>query len=131
MTRHALTLILCALLALFPGALRAEEVLTKIEPLTIATDDDATMFTVEIADTDELPARARNTLVSFMRDIARWRDLAKTTSPAELMTFFKQEAGVQVLQRKDLALRSHLVKAGSKRARRGAAAMALGTPAAG
>ncbi|MEY4670665.1 MAG: hypothetical protein RLZZ415_544, partial [Pseudomonadota bacterium] len=40
---------------------------------------------VEIADTDELPARARNTLLSFMRDIARWRDLAKTTAPAELV----------------------------------------------
>ena len=53
MTRHALTLILCAFLALLPASLRAEEALTKIEPLTIATDGDATMFTVEIADTDE------------------------------------------------------------------------------
>jgi uncharacterized membrane protein (UPF0127 family) len=52
MTRHALTLILCAFLALLPSGLRAEEALTKIEPLTIATDGDATMFTVEIADTD-------------------------------------------------------------------------------
>ena len=52
MTRHALTLILCAFLALLPASLRAEEALTKIEPLTIATDGDAFMFTVEIADTD-------------------------------------------------------------------------------
>jgi len=52
MQRYALTLILFALLAFFPAALRAEEALTKIEPLTIATDDDATMFTVEIADTE-------------------------------------------------------------------------------
>jgi uncharacterized membrane protein (UPF0127 family) len=52
MTRHALTIILCAFLALVPTVLRAEEALTKIEPLTIATDGDATMFTVEIADTD-------------------------------------------------------------------------------
>ena len=52
MKRHALTMILCLLLALFPAAVRAEEALTKIEPLTIATDDDATMFTVEIADTE-------------------------------------------------------------------------------
>ena len=48
---------------------------------------------VEIADTDELPARARNTLVSFMRDIARWRDLAKTTSPAELVRTLLDESG--------------------------------------
>ena len=48
---------------------------------------------VEIADTDELPARARNTLLSFMRDIARWRDLAKTTSPAELARTLLDESG--------------------------------------
>ena len=52
MRTHALTMILFAFLALLPSALRAEEALTKIEPLTIATDGDATMFTVEIADTD-------------------------------------------------------------------------------
>ena len=52
MKRHVLTLFLCTLLALLPTGLRAEEALTKIEPLTIATDGDATMFTVEIADTD-------------------------------------------------------------------------------
>ena len=48
---------------------------------------------VEIADTDELPARARNTLLSFMRDIARWRDLAKTTAPAELVRTLLDESG--------------------------------------
>ena len=58
MTRHALTLVLCAVLALLPtGLLRAEEALTKIEPLTIATDGDATLFTVEIADTDVMRER--------------------------------------------------------------------------
>lgn len=57
MHRYALTLILFALLVLFPSATRAEEALTKIEPLTVATDDDATMFTVEIADTDASRAR--------------------------------------------------------------------------
>jgi DNA helicase-2/ATP-dependent DNA helicase PcrA len=29
---------------------------------------------IEIADTDELPARARGTLVALARDFARWRD---------------------------------------------------------
>ena len=54
MTRHALTLIVCAFLALLPSGLRAQDApLTKIEPLTIATDGDATMFTVEIADTEQ------------------------------------------------------------------------------
>jgi DNA helicase-2/ATP-dependent DNA helicase PcrA len=40
---------------------------------------------IEIADSDELPARARNTLLALMRDVARWRDFAKTLSPAELV----------------------------------------------
>lgn len=58
MPRYALSLILCAFLALLPLGARAEEaLLTKIEPLTIATEGDATMFTVEIADTE--PTRAR------------------------------------------------------------------------
>ena len=48
---------------------------------------------VEIADSDELPARARNTLVAFMRDVARWRDLAKTVSPAELVRVLLDESG--------------------------------------
>ena len=48
---------------------------------------------VEIADSDELPARARNTLLSFMRDVARWRDLAKTSSPAELVRVLLDESG--------------------------------------
>ena len=48
---------------------------------------------VEIADTDELPARARNTLLAFMRDVARWRDLAKQTTPAELARTMLDESG--------------------------------------
>jgi len=48
---------------------------------------------VEIADSDELPARARNTLLGFMRDVARWRDLAKTSSPAELVRTLLDESG--------------------------------------
>ena len=58
MRRYILTflLIALALLPAMPG--RAEDApLSKIEPLTIATETDAFMFTVEIADTDELRSR--------------------------------------------------------------------------
>jgi DNA helicase-2/ATP-dependent DNA helicase PcrA len=48
---------------------------------------------VEIVDTDELPPRARNTLLALMRDFARWRDLAKTASPAELARTLLDESG--------------------------------------
>ncbi|WP_421694346.1 DUF192 domain-containing protein [Aestuariivirga sp.] len=55
MLRYALTLVIFALLALSPAPVWADEAapLTKIEPLTIATENDATMFTVEIADTEQ------------------------------------------------------------------------------
>jgi DNA helicase II / ATP-dependent DNA helicase PcrA len=47
----------------------------------------------EMADTDELPARARNTLLALMREFAHWRDLAKTASPAELIRSILDESG--------------------------------------
>ncbi|MBM3596448.1 MAG: DNA helicase II, partial [Alphaproteobacteria bacterium] len=48
---------------------------------------------LEIADSDELPARPRNTLLALMRDFVRWRDLAGTTSPAELARTVLDESG--------------------------------------
>ncbi len=48
---------------------------------------------IDIADTDELPARARNTIVSLMRDFARWRELSATVSPAELARTLLDESG--------------------------------------
>jgi DNA helicase II / ATP-dependent DNA helicase PcrA len=47
----------------------------------------------EIADSDELPARARNTLLALMRDFTRWRELAKVASPAELVRTILDESG--------------------------------------
>jgi len=58
MIRYAVGFVLFALLALAPALPGAEaQTLSKIEPLTIATEGDAVMFTVEIADTEELRAR--------------------------------------------------------------------------
>lgn len=56
-SRRSLGCLAGAWLALAPAVLRAQEDLSKIEPLTIATEDDAWMFTVEIADTDALRSR--------------------------------------------------------------------------
>ncbi len=58
MPRSAVSLLVLFLALLQPVAapgLAAQ--LSKIEPVTVATDGDAHMFTVEIADTDELRAR--------------------------------------------------------------------------
>jgi DNA helicase-2/ATP-dependent DNA helicase PcrA len=46
-----------------------------------------------IVDTDELPARARSTLLALMRDFARWREMAKEASPAELARTMLDESG--------------------------------------
>jgi len=48
---------------------------------------------IELADTDELPARARNTLLALMRDFSRWRDEAKVLTPAELSRTLLDESG--------------------------------------
>ncbi len=49
--------------------------------------------TLELVDSDELPARARGTLLALMRDFARWRAMADTTSPAELVRTLLEESG--------------------------------------
>ncbi|EGD59179.1 ATP-dependent DNA helicase Rep [Novosphingobium nitrogenifigens DSM 19370] len=48
---------------------------------------------IEIADTDELPARARGTLVALARDFARWRDESARLTPAELARTVLDESG--------------------------------------
>ncbi|WP_230291244.1 ATP-dependent helicase [Croceicoccus sp. Ery5] len=48
---------------------------------------------LDICDTDELPARARNTVLELMRHFARWREEAKTLAPAELARVVLDESG--------------------------------------
>ena len=58
MRRYVLGLLLIAFSLLPAVSVRAEDAsLTKIEPLTIATETDAFMFTVEIAETEEQRSR--------------------------------------------------------------------------
>jgi uncharacterized protein len=58
MRRHVLGLLVAAFALLQPfGVAALEAPLSKIEPLTVATESDAFMFTVEIADTEELRTR--------------------------------------------------------------------------
>lgn len=59
-----------------------------------------------IADTDELPARARGTLVALMRDLARWRDLARDGTPAELTRTMLDESGYTAMLQADRSAES-------------------------
>ena len=70
-----------------------DKTLEKIHRHARARGVPLSLAAVEITDTDELPARARNTLLALMRDFARWRDLAKVTVPAELVRTLLDESG--------------------------------------
>jgi len=61
---------------------------------------------VAIADTDELPARARATLVALMRDFGRWRDLSRTTTPAELVRTVLDESGYTAMLQAERSVES-------------------------
>ena len=48
---------------------------------------------LEVCDSDELPTRARNSLAILMRGLARWRELAQSLVPAELVRTILEESG--------------------------------------
>jgi DNA helicase-2/ATP-dependent DNA helicase PcrA len=48
---------------------------------------------LELADSDELPARARGTIAGLMAGFLRWRELEPTVTPAELLRTVLDESG--------------------------------------
>ncbi len=52
---------------------------------------------LELADTDELPGRARGTIGKLMRGFLRWRDLVDTVTPAELLRTVLDECGYDAM----------------------------------
>ena len=48
---------------------------------------------LELADSDELPARARATIAGLMASFLRWRELEATVTPAELLRTVLDESG--------------------------------------
>ncbi|OYX66284.1 MAG: DNA helicase II [Sphingomonadales bacterium 32-64-17] len=52
---------------------------------------------LELADSDELPARARNTIAALMSDFLRWREASDSLSPAELMRLVLEESGYDAM----------------------------------
>ena len=93
--RHILLSVLLGLLVLLQPAVGEEQLLSKLEPVTIASADDAHMFTVEIADTDALRARGlmfrqrlpedRGMLFDFgtVREVAMW--MKNTYIPLDML----------------------------------------------
>lgn len=48
---------------------------------------------LQLADSDELPARAANTIGGLLRQFLAWRELAEKTTPAELLRQVLEESG--------------------------------------
>lgn len=54
---------------------------------------------LDLADTDELPARAKNTVIALMGDFLRWREMSEAVTPSELLRTVLEESGYnQMLQ---------------------------------
>ena len=61
---------------------------------------------LELADSDELPARARNTLVGLLAQFVRWREAAAAESPANLFRMVMAESGYEEMLQKDRSAES-------------------------
>lgn len=61
---------------------------------------------LDLADSDELPPRARGTLVALLGQIARWRQSAQTETPANLLRLVLNESGYDDMLAKDRSAES-------------------------
>jgi DNA helicase-2/ATP-dependent DNA helicase PcrA len=52
---------------------------------------------LELADSDELPARARSTIAGLMGGFLRWRELAATATPSDLLRAVLEETGYDAM----------------------------------
>ncbi len=56
---------------------------------------------LELADSDELPARARNTIAELMSHFLRWREMSETVTPSELLRVVLEESGYDAMLKAD------------------------------
>jgi DNA helicase-2/ATP-dependent DNA helicase PcrA len=61
---------------------------------------------LELADSDELPARARGTIGHLMQAFLRWQGMAKSVSPAELLRAVLEESGYDAMLKADRSAES-------------------------
>ncbi|MGC1271176.1 MAG: UvrD-helicase domain-containing protein [Croceibacterium sp.] len=61
---------------------------------------------LELADSDELPARARGTIAGLMGGFLRWREQAATVAPAELLRTVLEETGYNAMLQADRSAES-------------------------
>ncbi|MXO48367.1 AAA family ATPase [Erythrobacter vulgaris] len=61
---------------------------------------------LDLADSDELPSRARNTLVGLLGQFVQWRELEEKVSPSELLRTVLVESGYEEMLQKDRSAES-------------------------
>ena len=70
-----------------------DKAIERIHRMARANNQPLLAAALALADSDELPARARTTLLSLCRDFARWRDESRTATPADLARMVLDESG--------------------------------------
>ena len=70
-----------------------DKTVEKIHRLARAQNIPLAAAALAICDSDELPARARNTLLELMKSFARWREMVADTEHAELARIVLDECG--------------------------------------
>ena len=70
-----------------------DKAMERIHRLARANTMPLARAALAIVDTDELPARPRGTVLALMRDFARWRDMAGSGTPADLVRAVMDESG--------------------------------------
>ena len=61
---------------------------------------------LDLADSDELPARARNTLIGLLGQFVHWREVAENETPANLLRMVLAESGYDDMLAKDRSAES-------------------------
>ena len=61
---------------------------------------------LDLCDTDELPARARNNLVALLGQFVHWREQADKVTPSELLRSVLAESGYEDMLQKDRSAES-------------------------
>ena len=70
------------------------------------TQTPLTAASLDLADSDELPARARNTLIGLLSQFVHWRELEEKVSPSELLRTVLVESGYEEMLQKDRSAES-------------------------
>jgi len=78
-----------------------DKTVEKVHRLARAQGISMAAAALTICDTDELPTRARSTLLALMRNFGRWRELASVTDHAELTRIVLDECGYTTMLQAD------------------------------